>query len=85
MQRLKKLQDGRGSLGMVNGGRLSADGNHFTLDQLQRKRKKLGEGQRTSNGRDNENAIFVRDFGYNYVSYAFDVHATLTTYTKLCM
>ena len=47
MQRRKKLQDGRGSLGVVNGGRLSADGDRFTLDQLQRMRKKLGKGQRT--------------------------------------
>jgi hypothetical protein len=48
MQRRKKLQEGRGSLGMANGGRLSADGDHFTLDQLQRKRKELGKRQRTT-------------------------------------
>lgn len=44
MQRRKKLLDGRGSLGVANGGRLSADGDHFTLAQLQKKRKELGEG-----------------------------------------
>ena len=43
MQRRKKLQDGRGSLGVVNGGRLSADGDHHTLAQLQKMRKELGE------------------------------------------
>jgi hypothetical protein len=48
MQRRKKLQDGRGSLGVANGGRLSADVDHFTLDQLQKRRKKLGEGQRNT-------------------------------------
>lgn len=43
MQRRKKLQDGRGSLGMANGGRLSVDGDHFTLAQLQKMQKELGK------------------------------------------
>ena len=43
MQRRKKLQDGRSSLGVANGGRLSVDGDQFTLAQLQKKKKELGE------------------------------------------
>lgn len=43
IQRRKKLEGGHRSMGVVNGGRLSIDGDQLTLAQLQRKRKQLGE------------------------------------------